>query len=508
MIKLNTALALAATGGMLTFGNVFSNAQDIIRVDEQKELSSRLMKALPLPRTAVETGVKRLPQRVTQYDWDMVSKEYVEFMCENFGYDELGNKTSYEQILQKDKRMYTEYSYDEDNRIATSTEYVYNDVGINPVNPYTPVYKYFYKYDDVVTDFVISIERQSRYKDGWTNDLMFPGRIEIELTRDSQQRVVRNNIIGDNENGFPYRQYIDIEYTGEKTLNAKRYVGKYDEDIYTDSLFDVKMYKNSGQFMKNAQDLNLRAFITTNNSFGAEVEYVENRLSNGTEYTRNLYDENGIHVATSIVTLKDNTNFAKGATLKYVIDGDKIVEDVSSGIDLNNDGIIAVGDDYVLSVALRDIYLDEYGNEYKCVRYKTKINHAGGMSEPTHADELSSEVSKEFNNVFNYDEDGTLLDVTFRERSDVNDEFTNTRKIVYEDFVDITPTAIRDAEDNTPSLSYADGEISLGAMTEYSVFDMEGRMVMNGVAEHVYVDALAGGMYIVKAGGETMKFVK
>ncbi len=69
------------------------------------------------------------------------------------------------------------------------------------------------------------------------------------------------------------------------------------------------------------------------------------------------------------------------------------------------------------------------------------------------------------------------------------------------------PTAVEEVE-NTIALYYANGAIHTNVEGEIQVYDLSGKLVRRAQHAPVAVDDLAGGVYIVRVNGNTLKFVK
>ena len=495
---------------MLAVGNLSICAQSSIdsSVINEESMMENLLKMFPQQRTSSEQAVKKMPKLISNYVWDFNEKDFIEESHTNLGYDKFGNQTSIENIFTDGNREYSTLEYDKNGNPIAVIVYTFNKNGFNPVNPYKPLHKFLYEYDDVVTNYPIIIKRQSRYKDDWTNDLMFPDRYEITLTRDEQNRVIENSIIGDTRKGNPYRFRITFKYNEDGTVNIKRYVPYNDNEICSDSVMNAEFYKNSGQFVHNCEGMGASTIIMNNEEYGIlPKHFVVTTKNSKVEYIY-FYHDDGEHYMSSIINHKEGQDIPMVVTLSYVHEGDIIVENNIMGYDINKDGAINIGDDYISNIQRKEIYKDEFGNQYRSICYKSIIKHSAGNNVPTTADDIEYKISLDEYDEFKYDEYGNILEIVSKQRNSTDDDYLYTTKVVFSDFESFVPTDINEINNDRCDIRFNGSMLYFGAEADYEIFDMEGRMVTRGNAKYVNVNALANGMYIVKAGNKAVKFVK
>ena len=210
----------------------------------------------------------------------------------------------------------------------------------------------------------------------------------------------------------------------------------------------------------------------------------------------------------SIINHKEGQDIPMVVTLSYVHEGDIIVENNIMGYDINKDGAINIGDDYISNIQRKEIYKDEFGNQYRSIRYKSIIKHSAGNNVPTTADDIEYKISLDEYDEFKYDEYGNILEIVSKQRNSTDDDYLYTTKVVFSDFESFVPTDINEINNDRCDIRFNGSMLYFGAEADYEIFDMEGRMVTRGNAKYVNVNALAKGMYIVKAGNKAVKFVK
>ena len=180
-----------------------------------------------------------------------------------------------------------------------------------------------------------------------------------------------------------------------------------------------------------------------------------------------------------MITIDDEQEYNKGISLKYVINGNKKSEYMLSGPDLNNDGMLNIGDDYVFFVNKKDFVTDEYGTEYKIVSYFAEIDAPETNDAPVTEDDITYSVNREDYIDITY-EDGVPVEKIYQFRYGATDPYTNKLKEVFSDYVTVTPSAIENAAKDNKVMTYADDNIMSGAETGYRIYDIQGRMVMRG----------------------------
>ena len=511
MKNLCKALAVITAGGMLVLGSSSLCAQtreiNNVNVENQNYINTLLKTSFARPCYAPAEAGTKLPQQKWEYSWDITNSRFSETCHYNYVYNADGTVSSEEEIRPNNIRKYTTYEYDASGNMTVETLYDYDrEAGALQKN-YTPVYRYLYTYDDVVKDFAIIKQGQS-YEDGkWTDDIMAKGKYKITITRDDKQRVVRNVCVGLSPlNGAPYTNVCDITYNDDGTINIRRYDSDDSSAEPIEEMTNIKMYKSSDQFVNNYDNAKISAFMNSNQKNGIwPLEFVEHGYSND-KLNKYTYDENGVHISAHIITIDEEQDYNKGISLVYVTEGNTKTEYLLSGLDLNKDGMINIGDDYLYMDNRKDYLTDDYGSQYKILTYFAKISSDGNSDVPVTEDDITYEITREDLVDITY-EDGVPTEKIYKFRKDADDPFTNKSKEVFSDYFTVVPTAVENVTHNN-GMVLAGDVIMFGAEKVYSICDIEGRTVMNGVAQSVNVSALAKGAYIVKAGSETLKFIR
>lgn len=384
-----------------------------------------------------------LARSITEYYWDEQAGTWSNPMVKTYTFDDQNRV-----IKETEGSAYTEYTYDSENRLATSTRY-YKEEGMDQ-----PVMeeKISYKYDTIIKDYVIE-ETHTTGQDTYSN-----GNI---ITRNADQHVIKVQEYSSYNGGERfYYGTMEIGYGADGKANTIDEYESNDGQIeYTNRMTDIVWENTDGQIVSiEFDDPVSESFFGNNRIKSASIS--DNQWPDPAKLTVN-YD--GINYNASLIL----TTGAKVMTVTYKStdsNGSYIAESFEADYDDDGNGNYYV--DY--SQDRTSVYsVDPFGLLLRDMSTTVYHYDTGDVTE----------VEGEQGTVTYDQQHGYPLEYIRQYKSYDNENFVNTSRTVYSDYFNGIGSI--EADNDAP--------------VEY--YNLQG----------VRVDSPANGLYIRRQGNKTTK---
>ena len=329
-----------------------------------------------------------------------------------------------------------------------------------------------------------------------------------DVKRDEQGRVVLDQMWNSKEKEKPYMGF-EFEY-GETGPATKMSITSPDEEGYLMRAFvfeDLVWHKTDCQYLKQSNNVYHTFARDPNNKIKSYTLYVCDQNGNKADWIGSYkagYDEQDrlsrVHIKMPYDKGKDqkytseiayDTN-GKGSEVRiernWVDDDDDDIYDLGEEL-LDNTKMVVIKDDKGNPVSEEWFEADAAGHytQLSGFKYETTYNEYGEISER----------------------------ITYSYNPDIA-KYENFSRALYYDFVDATAGIENTVIGACPSVSVDNNEITVSYVPGacYKIFDIEGRMVKNGVltTSKINIGNLADGLYLVRIGSKdfnkTIKLVK
>lgn len=401
------------------------------------------------------------------------------------------------RMLSEGKKMYTRHTEkmnEADVPVCTVDENKFNED-----DEFQNVSMVLTTYDDVVKDFTLQFEFYdwNATNETWENNSN--NKKYYIITRDDQGRVSNVKYHSERKGSSYIRNdNTDFVYNDNNELT----------DIYYEDsnngggshCKDIKMLETNHQYLPISGNSTLTYFDCVNcKPLSFVIVDEDDNFISSHDYS---YDEEGRLISDSQVSvdMNDETAFRLiNVSYTYGENGN-YVRDYNSFVDSNHNGTWEEGEE----IGTHTRTYAEFNNKglpLKKVTYTVCDN--GEWAE----DGIKYEyVFNEQGLIKEATEYGTDFNTTGNAPGEP--EFIPMDKVVIEEWAEVVPTGIDRVAKDSCNISYADGKLTFGSNTPFRIYDAQGRVCIYGNAMEMDTEVLAPGMYVVKAGSSSMKFVR